>query len=152
MKLHEKTCVFMQIVAIFRTCKPFVLAMGTAPASDAFQRRLSNLEIDAKPKPPKCFISNVLAVLDRSHDKHLLHVDNIFKILKEAGLQMNLKKSALGHAGFWLMSGRYWPAASRTHGALDANPLKSKKDNRMLGAMMNLSRTTSKIEPVFQNP
>ena len=71
------------------------LAMGTAPALDTFQRRGSNLVIDAKPKPLKCHIDNALAALGHSCYKYLLHIDNIFKIFKEAGSQMNLKKSAL---------------------------------------------------------
>ena len=95
MKSCEKTRIFMRIVTIFGMCEPLVLAMGVAPASDAFQRRTSNLVIDAKPKPPKCYVDDILAAIDHTHDEHIACIDNVFAILEDAGLQINLKKSAL---------------------------------------------------------
>ena len=122
----------MRIVTIFGMHEPLVLAMGVAPASDVFQRRVSNLMMEVKPKPSKCYIDDTLAAFVHAFDEHIECLDVIFAILKEAGLQINLSKftlcqKALEHVGFWLMPNGHRPLASRVQGTLDIKPLRSKR-------------------------
>ena len=126
-------------MTMFGMHEPLALAMGVAPASDAFQRRMSNLVIDVKPKPPKCYVDDILAAIDHTHDEHIACIDNIFKILEDAGLQINLKKSslcqkALECVGFWLMPDGHRPVASRVQGTLDVKPLRNQKETMPFSA------------------
>ena len=134
MRLCDKTIKLMRIVTIFGMHEPLVLAMGVAPASEFFQRSVSNLmmKVTTKPKSPKCCTDGILAAFIQTLGEYVECLDVVFEILKEAGFQINLSKSALcqkalEHVGFWLMPNGHRPLASRVQGTLDIKPLRSKR-------------------------
>jgi len=51
--------------------------------------------MDVKPKAPKVYIDDILAVSGQTFDEHLEYLDEIMKRLKEAGLQVNINKSSI---------------------------------------------------------
>jgi len=142
MRLCPKSTEFTRLVTIWGIYECLVLSMGTSPAADVFQGRVSNRLIDIKPRPPKTYIDDILAAREYNFEYHITYLHDIFTRLIEAGLQVNLVKSALcqkalEYVGFWVTTQGYKPLESRIQGILDMQPLKSKKDVRTFIGMIN---------------
>ena len=76
----------MRIITIFGVCDPLALSMVVATASGVLHRRVLNLMVEAKQKPPKCYVDGMLVALIQMLDEHFECIDVIFAILKESGL------------------------------------------------------------------
>ena len=142
MRLCQKTRTFVRLITIWGMHECLVLWMGTSPASDVFQGRLQNILMSLEPRPPKVHIDDILAVFRHTFEEHLKYVDDIMTRLQEAGLQVNINKSALFQKeleclGFWLTTQGYKPLDSRVQGTLDMLPPRNIKEVRIFVGMVS---------------
>ena len=66
-----------------------------------------------KPKPPKCYIGDILAASDNNVDEHLEYPDQIFMRVGETRLQMNIMLKCLELLRFWMTHEGYRPLENK---------------------------------------
>lgn len=160
MKLCEATRKFVRIVTIWGIYEFQVLAMGSAPASDIFQRRVTNRLSSVRPVPPKVYIDDILVALLHTFKEHIQYLDEILTIIGEAGLQVNMKKLAfcqkeLEFVGFWIMTNGYKPLQSRIQEIQDIRQPTNVKQVRIFIGMVNfiknhIPRRAEVIQPLTE--
>eukprot|EP00957_Ditylum_brightwellii_P204389 15339027-Ditylum_brightwellii.AAC.1 len=110
-----------------------VLAIGVSQATEIFQRRVMLQMSNVKPKPTQVHLDNILAALKHTFEEHMKYLDEILTCIKEAGLQVNVVKSAFAqwaveYVGFCLKKEGYQPLVLQVQGILDMAPCRDHKD------------------------
>ena len=68
--------------------------MGVSPADEIFQRQIEYTLMEVAPKP-KIYFNDALAAFWHEFKEHLQWIDEILTKFEEAGIKINLPKSAL---------------------------------------------------------
>jgi hypothetical protein len=151
LRVCKETSKLLTIVTIDRLYECLVLAMGPSPSTDIFQARMCHI-FEAMPlaRRPKPYLDDVFNGKGRDFNDHLSILAEIFTLLMEAGMQVNLTKSPLcakvvEFMGMLMKQHGYQPTPKRVESILKIAPPKNVSEVRRSWGRSTLSRITSPI-------
>lgn len=139
--LTDESKALLTIVTMFGFFECCVLPMGVKPATDIFQSRMVGVFQPMRENRPKPYIDDIFHGKGKTFIEHLNILDEIFRRLEDAGMQVNLDKSELcAHEveflGFLLKQGGFTPTRKRIEAILKlARPHNVKKVRGFLGTI-----------------
>ena len=97
--------------------------MGVKPVTDIFQSRMVRVFQQMKEHKLNPYIDDIFHGKGKDFDSHLAILDEIFQLLKEHGMQVNLDKSELcafevKFLSFCLKQSGFWPTKKRIEAIL----------------------------------
>ena len=148
--LTDETKKILTVVTMFGFFECCVLLMRVKPGTDIFQSQIVGVFQEMTANKPNSYIDDIFHGKGKDFDSHLVIFDEIFRHLKEHGMQVNLDKNELCSFKvefliFCLKQSRFQPTKTRIETILKCDqPHNVKKVRGFLG-------TINFIKNIFPN-
>ena len=139
--LTEETKKILTIVTMFGFFECCVLPMGIKPATDIFQSRMVGIFQQMGKNKPNPYIDDIFHGKGNTFERHLTILDEMFQLLEDHGMQVNLEKSKLcatevEFLGFCVKQTGFQPTRKRVEAILKLDrPHNVKKVRAFLGVI-----------------
>ena len=119
------------------------LPMGLCTAPDIFHERMAELMQDFE--FVRTYLDDILILSNGSYEDHLEQVEQVLARLQEAGLKINITKSAFcrqecQYLGYWITRNGIKPVQKKVQAILNIAPPTTKKQLRSFIGMVNYYR------------
>jgi hypothetical protein len=156
--LNDRAREILTIIMPFGAYECLALPMGVMTATDLFQARMVHLFADMEERRPHPYIDDILHFKGMTFDEHLAILNEMLKLLADAGMQVSADKSrfcqtSVEFLGFQLDRTGYRPLPSRVDAILRVLPPSNLKQVRGFLGVINFIKNhipnrAALIEPI----